>query len=163
LDWFLLEDTPFHRYLQNWVRDINQLLQREPALYELDFDGNGFEWIEPNDAEQSVFSYVRYSADQQEMLVFVGNFTPVPRYNYRVGVPRAGYYRELLNSDSQHYGGGNIGNTGGFNTNPVAWHHWDQSLNVTVPPLACVILKWAPEQAESDETVKDEAEEASVT
>jgi 1,4-alpha-glucan branching enzyme len=140
LDWHLL-DLPTHRGLQNWVRDMNRLYQEQPALFEHDFDSRGFEWIEPNDAEQSVFSYVRFADDLADFLVIACNFTPVPRYAYRIGVPEPGYYSELLNSDAAIYGGGNIGNNGGLYTDAIFWHNRDHSLSLTIPPLGIVILK----------------------
>ncbi len=142
LDWYLL-DWPTHHRLQHWVRDLNHLYRQEPALYRYDFDQAGFRWIEPNDAEQSVFSYTRMADD--DLLVIICNFTPVPRYHYRVGVPKAGRYREVLNSDAEHYGGGNVGNAGMLQTDSMAWHAHTQSMDVTVPPLGMVILKYEAE------------------
>jgi len=140
LEWYLLE-WPTHAGLQAWVRDLNRIYKQEPALYENDFDWNGYQWIEANDAEQSVLSYIRYADDRSDFLVVLCNFTPVVRHNYRIGVPAAGTYRELLNSDSAHYGGSNVGNGGQLATEPVRWHAWDNSLLLTVPPLATLILK----------------------
>jgi 1,4-alpha-glucan branching enzyme len=142
LDWHLLDESPYHGKLQTWVRDMNRLVQEEASLYELDFTEEGFQWIEPNDADRSVFSYIRYAKNQDDFLIFVGNFTPVPRYDYRLGVPKAGFYREVLNSDSEHYGGSNVGNDGGIHTDDYGWHGFDYSLSLTVPPLGCVILKF---------------------
>ncbi|MBN1678824.1 MAG: 1,4-alpha-glucan branching protein GlgB [Anaerolineae bacterium] len=143
LDWHLLT-WPTHAGLQAWVRDLNRLYQEQPALYRQDFEPGGFQWIEANDTDQSVYTYIRYSDTPGDLLVIACNFTPIPRTNYRVGVPVAGHYKELMNSDASIYGGGNIGNYGGVITEPVRWHAWDQSLSLTVPPLAAVILK--PEQ-----------------
>lgn len=140
LDWQLLE-YPTHAGMQAWMRDLNRFYRRQPALYERDFDPAGFAWIEPNDAEQSVFSYLRFAADPSDFLVVAVNFTPEPRYGYRIGVPEAGQYSELLNSDSAHYGGSNIGNQGSVETDPVPWHAHLQSLSLTLPPLAMVVLK----------------------
>jgi 1,4-alpha-glucan branching enzyme len=140
LDWDLLQ-WPMHKHLQAWMRDLNHVYQTQPALYERDYDWDGFQWIEANDVEQSVISYVRRGNDPDEVLVVICNFTPLPRYNYRIGVPKAGRYTELLNSDSQYYGGGNIGNSGKIETDPVTWHAWAQSLSLTIPPLATIILK----------------------
>ncbi|HEX2621780.1 MAG TPA: 1,4-alpha-glucan branching protein GlgB, partial [Phototrophicaceae bacterium] len=111
LDWYLL-DLETHKRLQAWMRDLNYLYKAQPALYEHDFDHKGFQWIEANDADQSIFSYIRFADNPADFLVVVCNFTPVPRQGYRVGVPSAGKYLEVLNSDSSHYGGGNIGNGG---------------------------------------------------
>jgi 1,4-alpha-glucan branching enzyme len=128
--------------MQQWVKDVNQFYLEQPALYEMDFDPRGFRWIEANDSDQSVFTYMRFAENPDDFLVVACNFTPVPRHNYRVGVPRPGYYKEMLNSDAETYGGGNVGNLGGVQTDPVAWHAHPQSLNLTIPPLGIVILKW---------------------
>ena len=143
LDWHLVEQFSTHQGLQRWVRDLNHFYLTQPALWQQDFDPVGFEWIEANDAEQSVYTYVRYAADRSDFLVVALNFTPVPRHDYRIGVPRPGFYRELLNSDASIYGGGNVGNYGGKNTDPIPWHRWPQSLSLTIPPLGMVVLKWA--------------------
>lgn len=141
LDWNLL-DWATHAKMQRWVKDVNQFYLEQPALYELDFDPRGFQWIEANDSDQSVFTYMRFAENPDDFLVIACNFTPVPRHNYRVGVPRPGYYKEMLNSDAETYGGGNVGNLGGVQTDLVAWHAHPQSLNLTIPPLGIVILKW---------------------
>jgi 1,4-alpha-glucan branching enzyme len=140
LDWDLL-DWPTHQQLQTWVSDLNWLYNAQPALYEHDFDLRGYQWIEVNDAEQSVFSYMRFADNPEDFLVLVCNFTPIPRHNYRIGVPKLGRYKELLNSDSEHYGGTNLGNLGAVNADPVAWHAWPHSLSLTLPPLAILILQ----------------------
>ncbi len=145
LDWHLVEQFPTHQGLQRWARDLNHFYRTQPALWQQDFDPAGFEWIEANDAEQSVYTYLRYAADRSDFLVVALNFTPVPRHDYRVGVPRPGFYRELLNSDAGVYGGGNVGNLGGKSTDPVPWHRWPQSLSLTIPPLGMVVLKWEGE------------------
>jgi 1,4-alpha-glucan branching enzyme len=140
LDWHLL-DHPAHAGLRRFVRDLNTRYQAEPALYQQDFDPAGFSWIDCNDNENSVVSFVRYARDRSDSVVMVLNFTPVPRTQYRVGVPEAGWYTEVLNSDASLYGGGNIGNGGGVATEPVAAHGFDQSVRLAVPPLACLLLK----------------------
>jgi 1,4-alpha-glucan branching enzyme len=140
LDWELLElDT--HKGLQKWMQDLNRVYKSEPSLYEHDFDGQGFKWIEPNDADNSVYSYIRYADDPENFLVVVCNFTPVVRQGYRIGVPRAGKYKELLNSDSVHYFGSNVGNNGNLATDSTTWHAFDQSISLTLPPLAILVLK----------------------
>lgn len=141
LDWSLLE-WETHAKVQQWVRDMNQFYLEQPALYELDFNPRGFRWIEANDSDQSVFTYMRFADNPDDFLVVACNFTPVPRHNYRVGVPHAGYYKEMLNSDAEKYGGGNVGNMGGCSTDPITWHAHSHSLNLTIPPLGIVILKW---------------------
>ena len=123
------------------MRDLNDLYRRETALYEVDFDPAGFEWIDCNDHESSVISFIRRAHDPREFLVVVLNFTPVVREEYRIGVPEPGFYRELLNSDAIWYAGGNVGNEGGVYTEPVTAHGHAQSLRLTLPPLAALILK----------------------
>ena len=107
----------------------------------MDFEGAGFSWIDCNDNENSVVSLIRRARDPEDFTVIVANFTPVPRPEYRIGVPAAGWYRELLNSDAGIYGGSNMGNGGGVASEPVASHGFDQSLCLVVPPLGCVVLK----------------------
>ncbi len=141
LDWHLVEQFDTHRKLQAWVRDLNHAYRQQPALYERDFDPAGFRWIEANDADQSVFSYLRFAADPSDFLVVVCNFTPVPRHDYRIGVPEPGFYREILNSDAAAYGGGNVGNLGGRRADPLGWHGFAHSLSLTLPPLGVIVLK----------------------
>jgi 1,4-alpha-glucan branching enzyme len=140
LDWHLLDD-PSHAGLRAYVQDLNGLYRGERALHECDFDPNGFRWIDCNDNENSVLSFVRYARDRRDSLVLVFNFTPVPRAQYRIGVPEPGFYAELLNSDAAIYGGSNAGNGGGLGSEPVASHGFDQSLRLLVPPLGCLYLK----------------------
>src|SRR4029078_9321401 len=112
LDWHLLEQ-PLHAGIRRFITDLNRVYRSEPALYEVDFEGAGFSWIDCNDNENSVVSMIRRSRDAADFTVMVATFTPVPRPAYRIGVPEAGFYRELLNSDGQAYGGSNVGNAGG--------------------------------------------------
>ena len=140
LDWDLLED-PGHAGIQRFVRDLNHLYRREPAFWEVDFSHQGFEWIDFHDVRNTVVSFVRRGQRPEDELVFVCNFTPVPRMGYRVGLPRAGVYRELLNSDSEIYGGSNLGNGGGVVTEPVPEHGREQSALFILPPLAVLVLK----------------------
>ena len=142
LDWHLL-DLPTHDQLNQFVRDLNHLYKSQPALYERDYSPEGFQWIEANDAENSIYSYLRFARDKSDFLVVACNFTPVPRENYRVGVPKAGFYDEIINSDAEIYGGGNIGNFGGFRTDNIGAHGHAQSLNLRIPPFGMVILKIA--------------------
>jgi 1,4-alpha-glucan branching enzyme len=107
----------------------------------MDFDPAGFRWIEGNDSENSVVSFVRYARDRRDFTVTICNFTPVPRAEYRIGVPEPGRYAELLNSDAGLYGGGDVGNGGGVDSEPVAAHGFEQSLRLVVPPLGCLLLK----------------------
>jgi 1,4-alpha-glucan branching enzyme len=144
LDWHLLAHGP-HQGLQRWVRDLNTWYRGEPALHELDCDAAGFAWIDCSDWEQSILCYQRRSRSTPEVLVIACNFTPVPRHNYRVGVPSGGYWQEVLNSDAQLYGGSGQGNMGGAEATPVSWHGHRHSINVTLPPLAIVAFKGSAE------------------
>jgi 1,4-alpha-glucan branching enzyme len=140
LEWPLV-DQPLHRGLQQLVRDLNHLYRAEPSLYEQDYVPDGFSWIDCNDHEHSVISFIRRASHRQDFTVFVVNFTPVVRYNYRIGVPAAGVYREILNTDSSLYCGSNVGNGGSVRAEDIATHGHAFSLNLTLPPLACLILK----------------------
>jgi 1,4-alpha-glucan branching enzyme len=140
LDWHVLDD-PLHAGLRQWVRDLNVTYQREPSLHEVDFEGAGFSWIDCNDNENSVVSFIRRARDPEDFTVVAANFTPVPRPAYRIGLPAGGWYRELLNSDAAIYGGSNMGNSGGVLAEPVPSHGYHQSVCLTVPPLGCVLLK----------------------
>jgi 1,4-alpha-glucan branching enzyme len=140
LDWHLL-DRPLHQGIRRFVQDVNRIYQSERALFEVDFDFSGFQWIDCNDSENSVVSFIRRAKDGIDYLVAIVNFTPVPRHGYLIGVPSAGAYIELLNSDAESYGGSNIGNGGTVLTEPIAAHGYDQSLRLTLPPLGFLLLK----------------------
>jgi len=140
LQWHLLDFEP-HRGLHRFIGDLNQMYRNEPALYEVDFNWNGFQWIDLHDSEQSTLTYLRLAKDPSNYIVCVFNFTPVPREGYRMGVPREGWYRELLNSDASIYGGSNMGNAGGIQAEPVPWNGQPCSLVITLPPLAAVFFK----------------------
>jgi len=138
LDWYVL-DYPFHQGIKALVRDLNHLYHDTPALYQHEFEWQGFEWIDCHDADQSVVSFLRRS--EQDFVVVIVNFTPVPRYDYLIGVPAPGAYREILNSDSQFYGGGNLGNGARPPmAEPIPWMGRPYSIALTVPPLAGVVL-----------------------
>jgi 1,4-alpha-glucan branching enzyme len=139
LDWQLLDEPP-HRGVQSLVRDLNRVYREEPSLHQLDCEPEGFDWIDGNDADQSVLSYIRYSRNPRRVSVVVCNFTPVVRHDYRLGVPQGGYYRERVNTDAIEYGGSGVGNAGGRWAEPIACHGKPFSLNVTLPPLATVIF-----------------------
>ncbi|MBI4478105.1 MAG: 1,4-alpha-glucan branching protein GlgB [Acidobacteria bacterium] len=141
LEWHLLDHEP-HAGIQRLVRDLNSLYRRERSLHELDLVPAGFRWIDCNDNENSVVSFIRCSRDPRDFLVFVLNFTPVPRQHYRVGVPEGGWYEELLNSDAHIYGGSNTGNAGGVSSALVEAHGLPHSIDLTLPPLSCLVLKW---------------------
>ena len=139
LDWHLLED-PQHRGMQSLVRDLNHAYKAEPALWELDFDHTGFWWIEANDADSNVFAFARKSADDERVIVFVANLSPIPRERYRLGLPRSGRWREVVNTDSGFYGGSDVGNLGGIEAGPIAWQSQPFSAEITLPPLGTLWL-----------------------
>jgi len=143
LDWHLLDYEP-HRQLQRYVADWNRLYRSQPALYEVDFQYAGFEWIDLHNWEESILCYLRRGRNPQDFLVIVCNFTPVLRTNYIVGVPEEGFYRELLNSEAGVYGGSNLGNGGGLRAEPNPCHGRPYSLRLTVPPLSVTIFKSEP-------------------
>ena len=140
LDWHLL-DHPLHQGLRRWVQDLNHTYQREASLHQVDFEPAGFSWIDCNDNENSVVSMIRRARNPHDFTVMLTNFTPVPRPGYRIGVPEGGWYRELLNSDGEMYGGSNLGNGGGVLADDQPSHGFNHSLTVTVPPLGFVLLK----------------------
>jgi 1,4-alpha-glucan branching enzyme len=138
LEWHVL-GYPLHAGVQRWVRDLNRLYRVTPALYEQDFTEAGFRWVDCDDADESVISFLRQSSDGAPVLV-VCNFTPVPRDDYRLGVPRAGCWQERLNSDAHDYGGSGRGNLGALESDAIPAHGHAHSLNLRLPPLAVVIL-----------------------
>ena len=140
LDWHVLQ-YPVHSNTQRWVEDLNKLYQRESALFVTDFDPAGFEWIDCNDGQNSVLSFIRKGHSQDDMLIIVCNFTPVPRHNYRIGTPLNGYWREILNSDAVEYGGSGVGNFGGVEADLEPFHGREFSLSLTLPPLGIVFFK----------------------
>lgn len=144
LDWHLLAPPgdPHHAQLQAFVRDLNMLYQREPALSVLDSDPQGFSWIDCYDSDNSVVSFMRRSTQAEETLIFICNFTPVPRFGYRVGVPEPGNYYEILNSDQSRYGGSGITNDQPMPSGPIYWQSCPHSILLTLPPLATIVLKW---------------------
>jgi 1,4-alpha-glucan branching enzyme len=139
LDWALTQYAP-HAGVQTWVGDLNALYRAQPALHQRDFDASGFAWIDCNDAHTSVISFMRYGGENTKPMLIACNFTPVPQHNYILGVPFAGYWRELLNSDAPRYGGSGMGNLGGLQTSPVPAHGHLRSLTLTLPPLAILIF-----------------------
>jgi 1,4-alpha-glucan branching enzyme len=140
LPWHLL-DEPQRRSFTRWLAALNEAYRNEPALHALDCDPSGFEWIDTNDSERSVISFLRKSPEGREQIAVVCNFTPVPRYNYRIGAPRSGFWRELLNSDATEHGGSGQGNMGGVESSPVPCFGRMHSLTLTLPPLSAIFLK----------------------
>ena len=140
LPWHLLQ-WPVHHTLMTMVKELNWFYRREPALYEVDDSYSGFEWIDFNDVSGSSISFVRYARDREDFLVFACNFTPVPRHNYRIGVPRGGVYREVFNTDAAMFGGSNMGNMGEKTADDFASHGHPASIRITLPPLAVVVFK----------------------
>lgn len=140
LQWELL-DNPSHRGLQNMMRDLNHLYKTEPALYEVDDSWDGFQWIEFRDSDNSTLAFLRRARDPENELVLVCNFTPVPRPNYRIGVPKSGVYTEIFNTDSEYYWGSNLGNAGEVRSDNYAWGGHANSISLQLPPLSVIILR----------------------
>ena len=140
LQWDLLQYEP-HKKLQHFVKDLNKVYLAEPAMHEFDFDPKGFEWIDFRDTDASIISFIRRGNDPDQILLFIFNFTSVPRMQYRIGAPLSGYYREILNSDATCYGGSNIGLEGGIMADNHPWHGQPCLLNLNIPPLGMLILK----------------------
>ncbi|MBM3814128.1 MAG: 1,4-alpha-glucan branching protein GlgB [Acidimicrobiia bacterium] len=140
LRWDLLQ-YGYHRKLQALNRELNRFYRAHPCLYEVDYHYSGFDWVDFHDVEASVISFLRWSADRKQCLLFVCNFTPVPRYRYRIGVPSAGMYREAFNTDAEMFGGSNVGNAGAVSADPVAHHNQPARIEITLPPLAVVVFE----------------------
>ncbi|HMA36870.1 MAG TPA: alpha amylase C-terminal domain-containing protein, partial [Chloroflexia bacterium] len=143
IDWHELQHES-HQKLHRYVRDLLHLYTREPALWQVDDSWAGFEWLSANDNENSVIAFVRRARDPDDLLVVVCNFTPNPRHGYTLAAPRAGFYRELLNSDAESYWGSNLGNLGGVQAAPADWSSSGYVLALTLPPLSTLILKPDP-------------------
>jgi 1,4-alpha-glucan branching enzyme len=140
VEWHLL-GYPSHEGIRRWVADLNRLYRAEPALHERDCEPGGFEWIDANDSDNSTVSLLRFARSTDEVILAAVNFTPLPRHGYRLGVPRGGLWRELLNSDAAEYGGSGLGNAGGFHADEHPAHGRPYSLNLTLPPLGAVFFK----------------------
>jgi 1,4-alpha-glucan branching enzyme len=140
LDWHLL-DEPSHKGIQTLTKDLNALYRATPALYQVDFEPAGFEWISGGDIENSVVSFLRRGSAESDLAIVVCNFTPVGRQDYRIGVPEAVAYEETLNTDDIRYGGSGVGSGGPMKTEKVQAHGREYSLSLTLPPLATMILK----------------------
>ncbi|MDZ4685643.1 MAG: 1,4-alpha-glucan branching protein GlgB [Planctomycetaceae bacterium] len=140
LDWALVGQQ-YHDGVHQLVTDLNALYRREPALHQMDMLSEGFRWISCDDWQNSVYAYIRYAKNQQDFVVVVMNMTPVPRHNYRVGVPKPGFYSEIMNTDAGIYGGSNLGNAGGVYSEIGAMHGHGQNISLTLPPLGMLALK----------------------
>jgi 1,4-alpha-glucan branching enzyme len=140
LEWHVLQ-YPEHRGVQRFVQDLNRVYRNEPALHELDFDQAGFQWVDFNDADHSVVSYLRRGRTTSDVILVVCNFTPVPHYGYHVGVPAGGLWKEILNSEALEYGGSGLGNAGAGEARPEPFHGYPQSLSLVLPPLSVLMFK----------------------
>ena len=138
--WDLLE-FDYHRKLQALARELNRFYRANPALYEVDFHYEGFEWLDFHDWENSIIAFIRRAEDPQGFLIYCCNFTPVARQAYEFGVPEEGFYEEVLNTDAEMFGGTNMGNGGLVSSRPVPKHNRPHSISVTLPPLAVVVFK----------------------
>jgi 1,4-alpha-glucan branching enzyme len=142
LDWELLK-SELHKGVNLLVRDLNTLYRTHSALHTADASPAGFEWIDFGDALQSVISFLRYSKDRKDFLVFVCNMTPLPRHSYRIGVPIKGYYKEVLNTDASEYGGSGVGNFGGVHSEDLPFHGRPYSVSITLPPLGALVFQFS--------------------
>ena len=140
LDWHLLNLGEHHKGLQKLVKQLNQIYKNYPALFESDTSNNGFEWVDCHDVEQSTLSFIRKTTNKSQTILAAFNFTPVPRFNVKIGVPKNGFWKEIFNSDATEYGGSGIGNFGGVSASADGWHYRPFSVNITLPPLAAVLF-----------------------
>ena len=140
LEWHVLQ-YPHHQGVQKWIKDLNYFYKTEPVMYELDFSIDGFEWIDSHDWEQSIISFIRKGKNTGEIILVVCNFTSIPRYNYRVGIPHGGFWREVLNSDAEIYGGSGCGNFRGVEAATIPAQGRCNSLSLTLPPLGVLFFK----------------------
>ncbi len=141
LDWWLLDAGPYHRGAQKFVEDLNRLYQNSPGLWQADYDHAGFSWIDCNDRDNSVLSFLRQTADGKNQTVVILNLTPVPRPGYRVGLPRGGKWKEVLNSDAGIYAGSNAGNGGAVQAQAQASHGHAHSAEFMLPPLSISVFQ----------------------
>jgi 1,4-alpha-glucan branching enzyme len=142
IDWWLL-DTPDHRGVFNLVRDLNQVYKDNAALWTQDHDPAGFHWIDANDASNNAFSFLRFGSDDS-VIACVANFSGTPHPDYRIGLPKAGFWREVVNTDATDYSGSGVGNLGGVQTIDEGWHAQPYSTTLILPPLATIWLKHEP-------------------
>jgi 1,4-alpha-glucan branching enzyme len=141
LDWWLLEAGPYHRGLQRFIEDLNRFYQNSPALWQADYDHAGFQWIDCTDRDNSVLSFLRQTTDGKNQTVVILNLTPVPRDKYRIGLPKGGHWKEIINSDAAIYAGSNRGNAGGVTAEAVGCHGQPQSAEFVLPPLSLVVFQ----------------------
>jgi 1,4-alpha-glucan branching enzyme len=141
VDWWLLDQGPYHRGVQRFVRDLNRFYQSEKALWEADYDAGGFFWIDCGDSDSSVLSFVRQSRDGSRKVAVIMNLTPVLRMNYQLGLPQGGFWREAINSDSGFYGGSNQGNFGGITAYDCKIHNQPFAGSFTLPPLSVIAFR----------------------
>jgi 1,4-alpha-glucan branching enzyme len=141
MDWDVLKNE-YNKKLSLYFKDLNHLYRNNEALYEIDFGSEGFRWIDFSDAISSIVSFYRTNEGGSDIILFTFNNTPVLRDNYRIGVPRAGFYKEIMNSDSEIYGGSGKGNMGGLHSENIICNELENSINVTLPPLGMNIYKW---------------------
>ena len=139
LEWHVLQ-YPYHAGVQRWVRDLNKVYRSTPALFAHDFAPQGFEWIDCNDTQSSVLAFLRKGDTDKDVVLVICNFTPIPRDNYRIGVPRGGCWIERLNSDAHDYGGSGAGNFGRVEASPLPSHGRYYSLTLRLPPLSVIYL-----------------------
>ncbi|HET7037521.1 MAG TPA: 1,4-alpha-glucan branching protein GlgB, partial [Thermomicrobiaceae bacterium] len=158
LQWDLLQ-YPSHQGVERWLADLNRVYHQEPALHRYDFDWAGFQWLDANDAPNSVLSFFRLSDRPEDQLLCVYNLTPVPRYNYRIGVPLLGRWQELLNSDAEVYGGSGVGNYGGVDTTPIPSHGQPRSLLLALPPLGALFFKHVPAEPPWEAATEPQSQE----
>ncbi|MEQ8170832.1 MAG: alpha amylase C-terminal domain-containing protein, partial [Candidatus Eremiobacterota bacterium] len=162
LDWHVLQYES-HKKLNDYVKDLLHLYKSEPALYEVDISYTGFQWIDFHDADRSIIAFYRIAKDGLGIIVFVYNFTPVPWFKYKIGVPYEGYYKEVLNSDSSMYWGSNMGNGGGVTAEKVFCHNQPYAIEIDIPPLGMVVFKpeWPAQelQRRAEEAEKKRLEE----
>ena len=141
LDWHLVAQYEKHTQIQNYSRALNKFYLDNKALRQVDFDWNGFRWIDCNDNDNSVISFIRKAKDDTDYLIVISNFTPEVHHDYRIGVPDKGAYVEVFNSDAEEYGGSGVKNIGGLQAQKIPWHNNSQSIEVTIPPLSTIYLK----------------------
>jgi 1,4-alpha-glucan branching enzyme len=141
VDWWLLEQGPYHRGLRRFIQDLNALYRSEPGLWESDYDWEGFYWVDCSDHENSILSFVRQNAARTSVVLVALNLTPLPRLAYRIGLPQGGLWREVLNSDAEIYGGSNVGNLGGVTAEEYQVHGQAFSASFSLPPLSVVAFR----------------------